>query len=657
MRRHAPRLHVPLRPTRTSFDVPLTSRKSSSTSSAHRAGHPQLLVHQHRDGPEAGVQVPAGTIEPHESPADAVAANSSKSPASASPQPPPPTPVSSAPTAGTTPRPAAGTCRHVFLVHLDECATIGTHPITGDWRRPRRWSSATVRDRARRRRPRLCGDQGGSVHTFRAKHSDHASAAHVGPRGDQRHLQPLRPQLHLHVPGGARDDDTTATRGSPSHGPPHPITVALLGGRSRRLGFALALPRAQPRTAARSRTPSTSPTRTTAAASAGLLLQDLIDRAESDRPPHDHRRHRRRAGRQHRAAREDGLSRGRPPARGRLQVRPLAGRAVPSAHAVDCMKILAPGMPDAPARGARRRPRGRRHKPWTRWWWPGNAVDKENLTRQLEQIAAAGFGGVEVTPIYGVKRRRGPRDRVPVAEVHGDARPRRRRSEAARHAAGHGDRDGLAVRRADWVAPEDADAKLVARRRRHVSSKPTEDEGEARRTRRRGLVAQPVLADAMTRYLTPFDSAFASEFPARPRSARSSTIHSSTRAIGHAAPARCASSAMHGYDLREHAGCSARATPTPSRVKHDYRQTLDELHLAYMKAWVDWCHRAAGRPATRRTARPATCSTSTPAPTSRRPKRSARRRSPSPASAATPPTSARTRRSRSWRASRHRRRT
>lgn len=42
-------------------------------------------------------------------------------------------------------------------------------------------------------------------------------------------------------------------------------------------------------------------------------------------------------------------------------------------------------------------------KPWTRWWWMGNAVDKENITIQLEAFAAAGLGGVEITPIYGVK--------------------------------------------------------------------------------------------------------------------------------------------------------------------------------------------------------------------------------------------------------------
>jgi hypothetical protein len=42
-------------------------------------------------------------------------------------------------------------------------------------------------------------------------------------------------------------------------------------------------------------------------------------------------------------------------------------------------------------------------KPFTRWWWLGSAVDKSNLTYNLEEIQRAGFGGVEITPIYGVK--------------------------------------------------------------------------------------------------------------------------------------------------------------------------------------------------------------------------------------------------------------
>ncbi|HKJ78356.1 MAG TPA: glycosyl hydrolase [Prolixibacteraceae bacterium] len=42
-------------------------------------------------------------------------------------------------------------------------------------------------------------------------------------------------------------------------------------------------------------------------------------------------------------------------------------------------------------------------KPWTRWWWPGNAVDKENISQSLKEFHNAGIGGVEITPIYGVK--------------------------------------------------------------------------------------------------------------------------------------------------------------------------------------------------------------------------------------------------------------
>jgi hypothetical protein len=41
-------------------------------------------------------------------------------------------------------------------------------------------------------------------------------------------------------------------------------------------------------------------------------------------------------------------------------------------------------------------------KPWTRWWWEGSAVDKKDLTWNLEQYQKAGLGGVEITPIYGV---------------------------------------------------------------------------------------------------------------------------------------------------------------------------------------------------------------------------------------------------------------
>jgi hypothetical protein len=42
-------------------------------------------------------------------------------------------------------------------------------------------------------------------------------------------------------------------------------------------------------------------------------------------------------------------------------------------------------------------------KPWSRWWWMGSIVDKKDLSDQMEQYSKAGLGGLEITPIYGVK--------------------------------------------------------------------------------------------------------------------------------------------------------------------------------------------------------------------------------------------------------------
>lgn len=42
-------------------------------------------------------------------------------------------------------------------------------------------------------------------------------------------------------------------------------------------------------------------------------------------------------------------------------------------------------------------------KPWTRWWWMGSAVNKADLTAAMEEYKKAGLGGLEITPIYGVK--------------------------------------------------------------------------------------------------------------------------------------------------------------------------------------------------------------------------------------------------------------
>lgn len=48
------------------------------------------------------------------------------------------------------------------------------------------------------------------------------------------------------------------------------------------------------------------------------------------------------------------------------------------------------------------KPITQQNKPWTRWWWEGSAVNKKDLTINMEKYQKAGLGGLEVTPIYGV---------------------------------------------------------------------------------------------------------------------------------------------------------------------------------------------------------------------------------------------------------------
>ncbi len=41
--------------------------------------------------------------------------------------------------------------------------------------------------------------------------------------------------------------------------------------------------------------------------------------------------------------------------------------------------------------------------PWARWWWMGSAVNKKDLATVMQDYKNHGLGGLELTPIYGVK--------------------------------------------------------------------------------------------------------------------------------------------------------------------------------------------------------------------------------------------------------------
>src|SRR5882724_11076392 len=39
------------------------------------------------------------------------------------------------------------------------------------------------------------------------------------------------------------------------------------------------------------------------------------------------------------------------------------------------------------------------HRPFVRWWWNGDKVEKTELARELRLMKEAGIGGVEINPI------------------------------------------------------------------------------------------------------------------------------------------------------------------------------------------------------------------------------------------------------------------
>ena len=236
-------------------------------------------------------------------------------------------------------------------------------------------------------------------------------------------------------------------------------------------------------------------------------------------------------------------------------------------------------------------------RPWTRWWWLGSAVDEANLTRQLEQLAAAGFGGVEICPIYGAK---GWEDRyVPFLSP--------RWMELLAHTTREAQRLSLGVDLTTgtgwpfggpWVGDEDASSSLVLKRdERGVTT--AESKGPIQKVKRaapggEGNVLDPYSVPALERYLARFDAAFAGFSGVAPRA----HFHDSFEYYGASfTPTLWAEfEARRGYDLRTELPALAGEGPEDrvARVRSDTRETLSDLHLEYVRRWTGWAHARGG---------------------------------------------------------------
>ena len=238
------------------------------------------------------------------------------------------------------------------------------------------------------------------------------------------------------------------------------------------------------------------------------------------------------------------------------------------------------------------------NKPWTRWWWPGSGVDQASLTRQLEQFAAAGLGGVEITPIYGAK---GYEDRyIDFLSP--------KWVEMLAHTGREAQRLGLGVDMATgtgwpfggpWVPPADAAQKAVLNSAGQLVAEPTKQLVKRPAPGGEGFVLDPYSPDALGRYLATFDEAFTAN--KLPRGLIRGQFHDSFEYYGANWTAQLPEKfrVMHGYDIAPYAAALLARSPadvttldrdTLGRIKSDYRETLAQLHLDYLRAWVKWSH-------------------------------------------------------------------
>jgi len=277
-----------------------------------------------------------------------------------------------------------------------------------------------------------------------------------------------------------------------------------------------------------------------------------------------------------------------PPAYRRLVAAIRTGRIVRCGVAVACALVAGWGLAADDPPGDTAWPAVTAEcRPWTRWWWLGSAVDEPNLRRELEAIAAAGFGGVEITPIYGAK---GAEARfLKFLSPEYVAALGFTCTEAARLGLGVDMATGTG-----WpfggphVGPDEVELKIAGKDGR-FDPQPTRFKVKRSAPGGEGFVVNPFSPAAARRYLEPFTAALA----ALPKGAIHGQFHDSFEYQANwSAEVPETFRQMHGYELdSQRQALEGEGDPdTVARVKADYRATLAKLHADYLKVWVDWCH-------------------------------------------------------------------
>jgi hypothetical protein len=225
-------------------------------------------------------------------------------------------------------------------------------------------------------------------------------------------------------------------------------------------------------------------------------------------------------------------------------------------------------------------------KPWTYWWWMGSAVDRANISVQMEHFKKSGLGGVHIIPIYGVKG----------YESQSLSFLSRDWLEMMAHTVDEGKRLGLGVDMTTgtgWpFGGPNVDSSLAAQmmsvKNGVVSVELTGQNVKRAAPGGEGLVLDPFQNGAMDRYLSRFDTAFR-QVKAKPRSMYMDSYEAYganwTREFSNEFEKR------RGYRLAEQLSLFSDTTRNLSSdlVRIDYHQTLSELLLEhYAKPWTAW---------------------------------------------------------------------
>ena len=225
------------------------------------------------------------------------------------------------------------------------------------------------------------------------------------------------------------------------------------------------------------------------------------------------------------------------------------------------------------------------NRPGAYWWWMGSAVDKENITWNLETMRKAGMGGGTIVPIYGVK---GYEEKY-LMHLSPEF------VEMVSHASSEAKRLGMWVDMTTgtgWpfggpmITDEYCDASVVYKGGK-ISQKFSGRKVKRAAPGNAGKAVNPFSAKAIAYYLEHFDAPFGGEDVVMPRA----MYHDSYEFMGNwckELPEEFKK--RRGYDLMEHLpALFGKGDPdTVARVKSDYRETLSDLHLDYLKVWVKW---------------------------------------------------------------------